>query len=53
VLDNAKARRSLARFVDPVARLMLRLKVTPDGITWFGCGATIAVSAVFWHKASF
>ena len=53
VLDNAKARRSLARFVDPVARLMLRLKVTPDGITWFGCGATIFVSVVFLAQGKF
>jgi CDP-diacylglycerol---glycerol-3-phosphate 3-phosphatidyltransferase len=53
VLDNAKARRSLARFVDPVARLMLRLKVTPDGITWFGCGATIAVSVAFLAQGEF
>jgi CDP-diacylglycerol--glycerol-3-phosphate 3-phosphatidyltransferase len=53
VLDNAKARRSLARFVDPVARLMLRLKVTPDGITWFGCGATIFVSVVFLSQGKF
>ena len=47
VLDNANARRSLARFIDPIARLMLRLKVTPDGITWFGCGATIFISVAF------
>lgn len=53
MLDNAKARRSLARFVDPVARLLLRLKVTPDGITWFGCGATIFVSAAFLAQGEF
>jgi CDP-diacylglycerol--glycerol-3-phosphate 3-phosphatidyltransferase len=53
VLDNAKARRSLARFVDPVARLMLHLKVTPDGITWFGCAATIFVSVVFLAQGKF
>ena len=53
MLDNAKARRSLARFVDPVARLMLRLMVTPDGITWFGCGATIFVSVAFLAQGKF
>ena len=53
MLDNAKARRSLARFVDPVARLMLRLKVTPDGITWFGCGATTFVSVAFLAQGKF
>jgi len=53
VLDNANARRSLARFIDPVARLMLRMKVTPDGITWFGCAATIFVSVVFLAQGKF
>lgn len=53
MLDNANARRSLARFIDPVARLMLRLKVTPDGITWFGAGATIFVSIAFLAQGEF
>jgi CDP-diacylglycerol---glycerol-3-phosphate 3-phosphatidyltransferase len=53
VLDNANARRSAARFIDPVARLMLRMKVTPDGITWFGCGATIFISVVFLAQGNF
>ena len=53
MLDNANARRSLARFIDPVARLMLRMKVTPDGITWFGCAATIFVSVVFLAQGKF
>ena len=47
VLDNANARRSVARFVDPVARLLLKLKVSPDGITWFGCGITVLISIAF------
>jgi len=53
VLDNANARRSLARFIDPVARLMLRLKFTPDGITWFGCGVTIFISVAFLAQGEF
>lgn len=53
MLDNANARRSLARFIDPVARLMLRMKVTPDGITWFGCGATILISVAFLAQGEF
>jgi CDP-diacylglycerol--glycerol-3-phosphate 3-phosphatidyltransferase len=32
---------------------MLRLKVTPDGITWFGCGATIVISAAFLAQGEF
>ena len=53
MLDNANARRSLARLIDPVARTLLRLKVTPDGITWFGCGATIFIATVFLAQGKF
>ena len=53
VLDNANARRSLARLIDPIARALLRLHVTPDGITWFGCAATVAISIVFLAQGKF
>ena len=53
MLDNANARRSVARFIDPVASTLLRLKVTPDGITWFGCGATVVISVVFLAQGKF
>ena len=53
MLDNANARRSVARFIDPMARSLLRLKVTPDGISWFGCGATILISATFLAQGRF
>jgi phosphatidylglycerophosphate synthase len=32
---------------------MLRLKVTPDGITWFGCAATVFISVVFLAQGKF
>ena len=53
MLDNANARRSVARFIDPIARFLLRLKITPDGITWFGCIATVVISAVFLAQGNF
>ena len=53
MLDNANARRSVARFIDPAASTLLRLKVTPDGITWFGCGATVIISVVFLAQGKF
>ncbi len=53
MLDNANARRSVARFIDPVASTLLRLKATPDGITWFGCGATVIISVVFLAQGNF
>lgn len=53
MLDNANARRSVARIIDPVAKLLLQLKVTPDGITWFGCGATVVISFAFLAQGKF
>ena len=53
MLDNANARRSMARFIDPVARILLRLKATPDGITWFGCIATVLSSVAFLAQGKF
>lgn len=53
MLDNANARRSVARFIDPVARILLRLKATPDGITWFGCIATVLISVAFLAQGKF
>ena len=53
MLDNANARRFVARFIDPVASTLLRLKATPDGITWFGCGATVLTSVVFLAQGKF
>ena len=53
MLDNANARRSVARFVDPVAKLLLKLKVTPDGITWFGCGITVFIAIAFLAQGNF
>lgn len=53
MLDNANARRTVARFVDPIATLMLQLKVTPDGITWFGCAATVVVAFTFIAQGKF
>jgi len=53
VLDNANSRRSVARFIDPIASTLLRMKVTPDGITWFGCGATVFISVIFLAPGNF
>ncbi len=53
MLDNANARRSVARFIDPVAKVLLRLNATPDGITWFGCAATVTISIAFLAQGKF
>ncbi|CAB4334609.1 unannotated protein [freshwater metagenome] len=53
MLDNANARRTVAHLVDPVARSLIKAKVTPDAITWFGCAATIAISVIFLAHGKF
>ena len=47
MLDNPKSRSSLAHLVDPVAKLLIKARVTPDALTWFGAGATLVISVVF------
>lgn len=47
LLDNASARQVLSRIVTPVAKSLIRLKVTADAVTCFGAIATIACAVVF------
>jgi len=47
VLDNPKSRSSLAHLVDPIARALIKARVTPDALTWFGAGATLVISIAF------
>jgi CDP-diacylglycerol--glycerol-3-phosphate 3-phosphatidyltransferase len=53
VLDNASSRRSLAHVIDPIAKVLIRAKITPDALTWFGAGATLVISAVFLAQGNF
>jgi len=53
VLDNPKSRSSLAHLVDPVAKLLIKARVTPDALTWFGAGATLVISAAFLAQGDF
>jgi CDP-diacylglycerol--glycerol-3-phosphate 3-phosphatidyltransferase len=46
VLNNPGARRALAGLVEPVARLLLRLHITPDAVTLVGTAGAVAVSLV-------
>lgn len=47
MLDNPKSRSSLAHLVDPIARALIKARVTPDALTWFGAGATLVISIAF------
>ena len=53
MLDNADARQFLARFVDPIAKGLLKLGVSPDAMTWIGCLSSVAVSAFLLSQGHF
>ena len=53
MLDNPKSRRSLAHLVDPIAKLLIKARITPDALTWFGAGATLVISVVFLAQGDF
>lgn len=44
MLDNKSARQMISRIVDPCARFLLRLGVSPDSVTWIGALGTSATA---------
>jgi len=44
VLDNAQARQIVAKSVEPIAQGLIKLKVTPDAVTWTGALGTVGIS---------
>jgi len=44
VLDNAHARQVMAKSVDPVAGTLVKMKVSPDAITWAGAIGALIIS---------
>ena len=53
MLDNPNSRRTLAHLVDPIARLLIKARITPDALTWFGAGAPLVISVVFLARGDF
>lgn len=53
MLDNAKSRRAVAYLVDPIAKLLIKARITPDALTWFGAGATLVISVAFLAQGKF
>jgi len=47
VLDNASARAFWARIIDPIADLLIKLKVTPDAVTILGAGLSVLTAFIF------
>ena len=46
MLDNPQARRFAARAIEPPARALLRLNLTPDHVTWLGTFGVIVSSYI-------
>lgn len=53
LLDNASARQVLSRIVNPVAKSLIRLRVSADAVTCFGAIATVVCAAVFVPSGKF
>lgn len=53
MLDNAQSRRAVAHLVIPIAKVLIKARVTPDALTWFGAGATLVISAAFLAQGDF
>ena len=53
MLDNAKARATVTRTIDPLISILVRLRVTPDAVTWFGALGTCIASGLLIARGSF
>ena len=53
MLNNQQARSAVSRVVDPVARRLLALGVSPDAVTYVGAGATSIAALWFFPRGQF
>lgn len=53
MLNNPAARRAVSSIIDPVARGLLALRISPDAVTITGTAATCAVALYFFPRGSF
>ena len=53
MLNNPKARRAVSGLVDPPARLLLRLHVSPDAVTLVGTLGAVLCAVLFIARGSF
>ena len=53
MLDNAHARQVIAKSVDPVATTLVKMKVSPDAVTWAGAIGNLAVSIILLSRGQF
>lgn len=53
MLNNASARGFIAPVINPLARALLRVGITPDTVTYFGTTATVVGAMVFFPQGKF
>lgn len=53
MLDNDRARGHVAALIDPVARMLLKLKFTANAVTWIGAITTTAISVSYIPRGEF
>lgn len=53
VLDNDQARKTVSKVITPVVNLLVRIKCTPDVITWIGGLGTLFSAVVFVSRGHF
>ena len=50
MLNNQEARSVVSRFIDPVARRLLAVGLTPDAVTYIGAAGTV-ISALWFFPS--
>ena len=53
MLDNPRARAVVTRSIDPIVSLLLRLRVTPDMVTWAGAVGNCLISYLLISRGKF
>lgn len=53
MLNNQAARNVVSRFIDPVARRLLAVGLTPDAVTYIGAAGTVASALWFFPRGQF
>ncbi|MHB1067596.1 MAG: phosphatidylinositol phosphate synthase [Candidatus Nanopelagicales bacterium] len=53
MLNNPAARRAVGAVIEPVARILLRLHVSPDAVTLFGTASVVVVALIYLPQGRF
>lgn len=53
MLNNADVRKAVAHVIDPVAKRLLAVGITPDAVTYVGAAGTVAAALWFFPRGQF